>query len=549
MVPKSTSAPEGERKTTVHSAARTRPKSKSVPKEATEQTHPKATPSLIRLTREHTQPMGGDSRAPRVRRGMTGHLQEEVVVKRSPHAPKSPKEAWRAILVKGQPISIEGQSTSNRPSSTHFVQLERPPLKQAPPRDRHTTSKDPNVAPPTMSAHPQDYQAKMKALCHPPIPRPVRPKAETHRGGRTKSQDKQSDNYHLATQLNHPNTSWKCPFCSIEQDTFLALKAHNNKHHGGQLFRFECSQCGFQADNPQLLRKHRTSAHEVNAVGADTPDDGAAATPADATGVHATNETGELLCPESLEEGLVVQKSKEADPPFGGNNGVSNDGHIEATTTTRGTRIFPSPPPDPGSQSWGAYPKWTPPLLLKPTPGNIDPEATFLGTTLAIWPEDEPQETAEAEVVPIKLEDDNSHVICPTCYDFIPRTQYPSHRRSKGCYPPTRPPESTDESSHEPCRRTSKGRNHFARCEVSSRRVHTRKIKWSHVAHPLMIQKVKRSEMQYWSTARDKMTAIYRAALRKPNVDGTYNVNGQVTSLQELKRQIWNLPRQLKINI
>ena len=45
--PKSTSVPKRECKTTVHSAACTRPKSKSVPTEATEQSQPKATPSLI----------------------------------------------------------------------------------------------------------------------------------------------------------------------------------------------------------------------------------------------------------------------------------------------------------------------------------------------------------------------------------------------------------------------------------------------------------------------------------------------------------------------
>ena len=153
---------------------------------------------------------------------------------------------------------------------------------------------------------------------------------------------------------------------------FSALKAHNNEHHGGQLFRFECSQCGLQADNPQLLRKHRTSAHEVNAAGADTPDDSTAATPADATGVYATDETGELLCQESLEEGLVVQKSKEADLPSGGSNGISNDGHIEATTTTRETCNFSSPPPNPGSQSWGGLPQMDTPTckLVKPTLGN-----------------------------------------------------------------------------------------------------------------------------------------------------------------------------------
>ena len=63
----------------------------------------------------------------------------------------------------------------------------------------------------------------------------------------------------------------------------------------------------------------------------------------------------------------------------------------------------------------------------------------------------------------------------------------------------------------------------------------THKIGWSYAAPPLVIRRVRQSEMQYWSAARDKMTAIYRAALRKPNIDGTYNVNGQVTSLQELK--------------
>ena len=150
--------------------------------EAIKQNQPKATHSLIRLTREHAPPMGGDSPAPRIRRGTTGHLQEEVVVKRSTHAPASPKEAWRAILVKGQSISIEGQSTSSRPPSTHLAQLERPPLRQAPPRDRHTTSKGPNVATPTMSACPQGYQAKMEALCRPPIPRPIRPKADKAKG-------------------------------------------------------------------------------------------------------------------------------------------------------------------------------------------------------------------------------------------------------------------------------------------------------------------------------------------------------------------------------
>ena len=169
--------------------------------------------------------------------------------------------------------------------------------------------------------------------------------------------------------------------------------------------------------------------------------------------------------------------------------------------------------------------------LLKPNPGHTDPEAVFLGT-----------------VAPIELEDDNFHVICPTCYDFIAGAQYSSHRHSKGCHPPARPPESTGRSSRELCCQTPE-KNQPVQSKLAGERIPTRKIEWPHAARPLVIQKIKQCDVRYWTAARDKMTAIYRAALRKANVDSTYNVNGQITSLQELKRQIWNLPRQLKTNI
>ena len=247
----------------------------------------------------------------------------------------------------------------------------------------------------------------------------------------------------------------------------------------------------------------------------------------------------------------MMQKNKEVGLPSGSSNGILNGGHTEAITTTQVIRNFSSPPLNLGSQSWGGPPQADTSIhrLLKPTPGHTDPEAIFLGTTSATWPEDELQKIVETEVAPIELEDDNSQVICPTCYDFIPRARYSSHTHSKGCYLPARPSESTGESSHELCHRTSKGKNHSAWSELAGKHAPAQKIEWSHAARPLVIQRIKQSDMQYWSTARDKMTAIYRAALRKPNVDGTYNVNGQVTSLQELKRKIWNSPRRLKTNI
>ena len=147
-----------------------------------------------------------------------------------------------------------------------------------------------------MSARPEYYQTEIKALCHPPILRPIRPKAETHQGDLTKSWDKWPDNHHLATQLDHPDTFWKCPFCPIKHGTFLALKEHNYKHHGGQLFRFECDQCDFQADSPQLLRRHRDGVHEVNVTEANVANGSNADTSIGVADVQASNGTDELLC-------------------------------------------------------------------------------------------------------------------------------------------------------------------------------------------------------------------------------------------------------------
>ena len=49
------------------------------------------------------------------------------------------------------------------------------------------------------------------------------------------------------------------------------------------------------------------------------------------------------------------------------------------------------------------------------------------------------------------------------------------------------------------------------------------------------------------ATASTKLTTICRAALQeKPNVDGTYNVNGQVMSLQELQERIGHLEHRSK---
>ena len=145
----------------------------------------------------------------------------------------------------------------------------------------------------------------------------------------------------------------------------------------------------------------------------------------------------------------------------------------------------------------------------------------------------------ETEVAPIELVDDNLKVICPTCYDFLPKAHYLPHRHSRDCHPPSRPPENEEHGLEHLHHQGTWGRSRPTQGELAGEQRHG----WPPADRPPVIRKAKQQEMQYWSTIREKMTAIYKKALRKPNIDGTYNVNGQITSLQELKRQIWNLPR------
>ena len=168
-----------------------------------------------------------------------------------------------------------------------------------------------------------------------------------------------------------------------------------------------------------------------------------------------------------------------------------------------------------------------------------DLDNVFSGPSAAPQWDIGPQSIEEVEVTPIKLEDDSSHVICPTCYEYLPQARYTLHRHSRDCHHPSRPPEVIKEHSLEPRHGwNAQGGDHLARSELANE-----KNEWPRANRPPVIRKAKQHEIQYWSTIRGKMTAIYKKALRKPNFDGTYNVNGKITSLQELKRQVWDLPR------
>lgn len=155
--------------------------------------------------------------------------------------------------------------------------------------------------------------------------------------------------------------------------------------------------------------------------------------------------------------------------------------------------------------------------------------------------------------MPVELGDNTFHVICPTCYNIIPKIRYMSHKNSKSCYLPVRPPEDTpDKSSCKTCHQTFESveaNDLHEPCEAANNYTPARQNRRRHIDSSLMNTKARQRDVRLSMMATDRIAVIYRAALRKPNVDGTYNVNGQVMSLQELKRHIWNLSRQVRINI
>ena len=298
---------------------------------------------------------------------------------------------------------------------------ERPLPMQAPPDNRRTMSMGLDAAPTTTftgldaappltlagldaaplttSTSSNRSQAEMKTLCRPPVPRPLKPKAGNNRGHYTKKQIKPPTNHNLATSLDQPNTYWRCPFCPVEYNTFLALKTHNDGQHGGQLFRLECGQCGFQTDSPKLLRGHQARMHAVRetdtlgesvaAVSADAATTIAPVSASESTSAILVNEdtataiagaagtitggkTGELLCQGTLQNNPATHKNRGMGPPPSSNSNMQNEAEAN------------------------------PPQVNTPTPESAELLASianldnvFLGPPATLWPEDELQNIEE----------------------------------------------------------------------------------------------------------------------------------------------------------
>ena len=187
----------GDGKATAHTTVPTRPNSmhvtKSAPAEASDRKGPEAALIFIGLSRRRF--------FPHVRVETFERLQDEVVLKRSTHAPASqPRRAWHATVANGQSISIGGQNntgehlSSKRPAKIEQLLLGRVPLKT-----RRTTSGASSTAPPTASVNP----------CNRPRAKSVKSRAEVSSNGEVQATDRRPD----VQRLDQPDTLLRCHLC------------------------------------------------------------------------------------------------------------------------------------------------------------------------------------------------------------------------------------------------------------------------------------------------------------------------------------------------
>ena len=135
------------------------------------------------------------------------------------------------------------------------------------------------------------------------------------------------------------------------------------------------------------------------------------------------------------------------------------------------------------------------------TPDSVEVEAAPTMAAPATREQSTAQEimVLEVEDIPVETVDDKFRVICLTYGEVVTKFHYASHK-ANDCYSLARPPEvrSTENKQF----------------DIST---------------------------GFPETSTDRIAAVYRDALRKPNFNGTYNVNGKVGLLEDLKIYIWNL--------
>ena len=141
----------------------------------------------------------------------------------------------------------------------------------------------------------------------------------------------------------------------------------------------------------------------------------------------------------------------------------------------------------------------------------------------------------------IKIENKIFCVIYLTCSKTEPNIRSASHRNSTICHSSARPPkDDTDNFSRKTYRRSFESledHDRYGLCKSTFDHIQAQQNERAHDANPTgsAPEGMSNASALFSAKTTGKTTAIYRAPSRKPNVDGTYNVNGKAMSLQELK--------------
>ena len=163
--------------------------------------------------------------------------------------------------------------------------------------------------------------------------------------------------------------------------------------------------------------------------------------------------------------------------------------------------------------------------------------------------------TLEAEAMPVELSGEG--YLCVSCWEVIPKAQYASHRQRKDCIspgqppatrPPARPPAARRKrkSSCETCHRTirSERENDFHEpCNAANNNIAEepkKRKQQPEVNSSVNAAAIRQRDKQVSNRAANKI-ATYHAVLEIPNSDGTYNVDGKIVSISDIKRGIRNL--------
>ena len=325
--------------------------------------------------------------------------------------------------------------------------------------------------------------------------------------------------------------------------------------------QLECDECGFQTEDPPSLHIHQAETHRKEKL-ISRSDIGTVTPTTDHT--RKVDRTTQLRS-KSME---ATSHMRDENIPTDSNKGI--------TRQRLGTLNFPLLNPKNAirghQDKHGEQSVKTTTEALKLTPNCDRPQTTPAETTPATI---SPTETVvlEVEDILVDVRDEEHHDTRQTQRDTASKRGRSPHQDAERHHSPTEPKKDTQDETFcetfcETCYRTFESPqandNHEPR-KAASYYVPQRTNEQMHLTGSPMAAKVMKCDTRFppetpidktnhnthnipaeiRATANAEIATICRTILQgKPDVDGSYNVNGQVMSLQELHRQIGNLQDQ-----